>query len=191
MADVTISSLPLGTPSGSGLIPFSQGGNTLATAPSGIVAASFINGSWVPTAQIWTNASSITLNDPNLTYSGTGTYMKINNMVYISFLVSFPSTTYDGNVVKYITGLPFPVIDDSHVYNLSLYEPRGFCFRYGGSIINNCKLTLSVVRSYGSNNVNNVIKTQSTDNSSPFSGWWQLLSGSGKTIGGSGWYITA
>jgi len=32
MADTTISSLPLGTPSGNGLIPFSQGGQTL-TAP--------------------------------------------------------------------------------------------------------------------------------------------------------------
>jgi len=40
MADVTISSLPLGTPSGSALLPYSQGGQTLAVAPSGIVAAS-------------------------------------------------------------------------------------------------------------------------------------------------------
>jgi len=189
MADVTISSLPLGTPSGNALLPYSQGGQTLAVAPSGIVAASFISGSWVPTAQIWTNASSITLNDPDLTYSGTGTYMKINNMVYISFLISFPATTYDGNVVKYITGLPFPVINDSHSYNLSLYEPRGFCFRYGSDKINNCKLTLTVNRSY--NFINNVIVTQSTDNSMPYSGWWQLQSGSGKYIGGSGWYIAA
>ena len=40
MADVTISSLPLGTPSGNALLPYSQGNQTLATAPSGIVAAS-------------------------------------------------------------------------------------------------------------------------------------------------------
>jgi hypothetical protein len=40
MADVTISSLPLGTPSRNALLPYSQGGQTLAVAPSGIVAAS-------------------------------------------------------------------------------------------------------------------------------------------------------
>jgi len=40
MADVTISSLPLGTPSGSALLPFSQSGQTLAVSPSGVVAAS-------------------------------------------------------------------------------------------------------------------------------------------------------
>lgn len=40
MADVTISSLPLGTPSSSALLPYSQGGSTLAVSPSGIVAAS-------------------------------------------------------------------------------------------------------------------------------------------------------
>jgi hypothetical protein len=36
MADVTISSLPLGTPSGSGLIPYSQENQTLATPVSAI-----------------------------------------------------------------------------------------------------------------------------------------------------------
>jgi len=36
MADVTISSLPLGTPSGSGLIPFSSGSNTLGVPVSAI-----------------------------------------------------------------------------------------------------------------------------------------------------------
>jgi hypothetical protein len=37
MADVTISSLPLGTPSGDALLPYSQGGNTLATSVSAIL----------------------------------------------------------------------------------------------------------------------------------------------------------
>lgn len=37
MADVTISSLPLGTPSGYALLPYSQGGNTLATSVSAIL----------------------------------------------------------------------------------------------------------------------------------------------------------
>lgn len=37
MADVTISSLPLGTPSGSALLPYSQGGSTLAVAPSALL----------------------------------------------------------------------------------------------------------------------------------------------------------
>ena len=36
MADVTISSLPLGTPSGNGIIPFSLGGNTYSASISGI-----------------------------------------------------------------------------------------------------------------------------------------------------------
>ena len=40
MADVTISSLPLGTPSGNALLPFSQGGTTFSARPSAFVAAS-------------------------------------------------------------------------------------------------------------------------------------------------------
>ena len=37
MADVTISSLPTGTPSGNALLPYSQGGNTLAVSASAIL----------------------------------------------------------------------------------------------------------------------------------------------------------
>ncbi len=37
MADVTISSLPTGAPSGNALLPYSQGGNTLAVAASAIL----------------------------------------------------------------------------------------------------------------------------------------------------------
>jgi len=40
MADVTISSLPQGTPSGSAIIPYSQGNTTYSARPSAIVAAS-------------------------------------------------------------------------------------------------------------------------------------------------------
>ena len=44
MADVTISSLPLGTPSGSALLPYSQGGNTFITSVQGLTSA----GSFLP-----------------------------------------------------------------------------------------------------------------------------------------------
>jgi len=37
MADVTISSLPLGTPSSSALLPYSQEGNTLSVSPSALL----------------------------------------------------------------------------------------------------------------------------------------------------------
>ena len=40
MADVTISSLPLGTPSGSALLPYSDGSTTYSARPSAFVAAS-------------------------------------------------------------------------------------------------------------------------------------------------------
>jgi len=40
MADVTISSLPIGTPSGNVVIPYSDGSNTYTARPSAIVAAS-------------------------------------------------------------------------------------------------------------------------------------------------------
>ena len=40
MADVTISSLPIGTPSGSIVLPYSDGNNTYTARPSAIVAAS-------------------------------------------------------------------------------------------------------------------------------------------------------
>lgn len=44
MADVTISSLPVGTPSSSALLPYSQGGQTLMTSIQGMTAA----GSFLP-----------------------------------------------------------------------------------------------------------------------------------------------
>lgn len=44
MADVTISSLPLGTPSGSALLPFSLGGTTYSNRPSAFIAASIMSG---------------------------------------------------------------------------------------------------------------------------------------------------
>lgn len=37
MADTTISSLPLGTPSGDALLPYSQGGNTYSASPSALL----------------------------------------------------------------------------------------------------------------------------------------------------------
>lgn len=49
MADVTISNLPLGTPSGSALLPYSQGGQTLAVSPSGIIAAGVTPGTILQT----------------------------------------------------------------------------------------------------------------------------------------------
>lgn len=49
MADVTISSLPLGTPAGNALLPYSQGGQTLAVAPSGIIAAGVTPGTILQT----------------------------------------------------------------------------------------------------------------------------------------------
>lgn len=38
MADVTISNLPTGTPSGNALLPYSQGGSTYSASPSAIIA---------------------------------------------------------------------------------------------------------------------------------------------------------
>jgi len=57
MADVTISSLPLGTPSVNGVIPFSQGGQTYSTALAQLSSLPFIpkaicNYSVNPTATI-------------------------------------------------------------------------------------------------------------------------------------------
>jgi len=49
MADVTISSLPLGTPSGNVRIPFSNGSSTLTTTPSGIIAAGVTPGTILQT----------------------------------------------------------------------------------------------------------------------------------------------
>lgn len=49
MADITISSLPLGTPSGSVSIPYSDGNTTYRTSPSGIVAAGITPGTILQT----------------------------------------------------------------------------------------------------------------------------------------------
>jgi hypothetical protein len=47
MADVTISSLPLGTPSGSGLIPFSTGSQTLASTFNSLSSLPFMPKAYV------------------------------------------------------------------------------------------------------------------------------------------------
>ena len=47
MADVTISSLPLGTPSTGGIIPFSLGGQTYSTALAQLSSLPFMPKAWV------------------------------------------------------------------------------------------------------------------------------------------------
>ena len=47
MADVTISSLPLGIPSGNSIIPFSQGGQTYSTYIAQLSSLPFIPKAWV------------------------------------------------------------------------------------------------------------------------------------------------
>jgi len=49
MADVTISSLPLGTPSGNVSIPYSDGSTTYRASPSGIIAAGVTPGTILQT----------------------------------------------------------------------------------------------------------------------------------------------
>jgi len=62
MADVTISSLPLGTPSGNGIIPFSLGGNTYSSPISGIFQNRPAFHVWNQTAQTLTGNMVMTFN---------------------------------------------------------------------------------------------------------------------------------
>ena len=62
MADVTISSLPIGTPSGNAVIPFSQSGTTYSARPSAIVAAGVAPGTIIQTVY---GQDSVEYNFPN------------------------------------------------------------------------------------------------------------------------------
>jgi len=113
MADVTISSLPLGTPSSSALLPYSQGGSTLAVAPSGIVSSGIVSGTWSPR---WVDRSEILrgiiLND-NYTVRN-GIYRKMGDLVYITgYMIAAGSWAYNtgvnGDTQVAIGNLPFPV----------------------------------------------------------------------------------
>lgn len=113
MADVTISSLPLGTPSGNALLPYSQGGNTLAVSPSGIVTSGIVAGNWSPK---WVDRSTVTrgiiLNDNYITRNGI--YRKMGDLVYITgYMIAAGSWAYNTGVNAStqvaIGDLPFPV----------------------------------------------------------------------------------
>lgn len=159
MADVTISSLPLGTPSGNALLPYSQGGQTLAVAPSGVVSGGVISGTWTPVLYL----HSTPTNTDVFGYTGSvastkiNTYSKIGNVVY--FNCSFDISGTQESVLRFITGLPFlPKSTGSSFgtgdfyktikgYQCSLGHCRGIGGRYGGSIadsIYGCHLSATV-----------------------------------------------
>ena len=92
MADVTIPSLPLGTPSGNVYIPYSDGNTTYRTSPSAIVANSAESGTYSPQLFMWqyTNALGYYNLREVFPYSTnvvetTGTYTKMGNMLYVSW----------------------------------------------------------------------------------------------------------
>jgi len=94
MADVTISSLPVGTPSGNVVIPYSNGSNTYTARPSAIVNASIVTGTYTPQLYMWqyTVQNGYYNFREVLPYSGggnasetTGNFTKIGNMLYVSW----------------------------------------------------------------------------------------------------------
>lgn len=87
MADVTISSLPFGTPSTGGIIPFSQGGQTYSTYLAQLTSLPFIPKAWVSF-----NGSSATINAAyninSIVRNGAGRYTvyfatPMNNANYV------------------------------------------------------------------------------------------------------------
>jgi len=95
MADVTISSLPLGTPSGNALLPYSEGNTTYSARPSAIVAASsgsVLQMQFVPYVDRYIrdplNSSAWETIGPALTLTTKGTNSKIflSNNISVSVL---------------------------------------------------------------------------------------------------------
>lgn len=152
MADVTISSLPLGTPSSSALLPYSQEGTTYTSNPSAVVAGGIITGTWAPTLYIdsrVTNTETFGYNN-TVVSTQTNTYSKIGNTVF--FNCSFDLTGTSEQILRFITGLPFapkstgpvltvpPGADGSFYksikgYSCSLGHCRGVGGRYGSTTI--------------------------------------------------------
>jgi len=92
MADVTISQLSQATPSSLAVLPFSQGGVTYSTSPSSVIVGGSESGTYLPQLYMWqyTNALSYYNFREVLPYSTnvdetTGTYVKMGNMLYVSW----------------------------------------------------------------------------------------------------------
>lgn len=95
MADVTISSLPLGTPSGGALLPYSQGGQTLAASPSGIIAAGVTPGTILQT---------VYGQDINLYEFNTPGTAPINQTSTINITLKQSNSKLIFNTVAYVLG---------------------------------------------------------------------------------------
>ena len=110
MADVTISSLPQGTPSGNALLPYSQGSTTYSAKPSALSLAGVVTGDIIQTRinQIMgrslgeytgrvfpysTNAITQTLGSKFLSVSITPKYS--NSLIYIT--VNIPTISETAN----------------------------------------------------------------------------------------------
>ena len=78
MADVTISSLPIGTPLGSAVIPFSLGGNTYSAPISGIFQNRPAFRVWNGTGQSLTSNQVMTFNANNLNNFNPDNYFSNN-----------------------------------------------------------------------------------------------------------------
>lgn len=110
MADVTISSLPLGTPSSSALLPYSTGSSTLVAKPSAFMSAGLLTGTWSPYFCRQSDLVDVTSNNNYTTRDGRWT--KIGNLVYLEAEIltqpswSLSSGTTISNLLA-IGGLPF------------------------------------------------------------------------------------
>ena len=98
MADVTISNLPTGTPSGNVVIPYSDGSTTYTARPSAIVASGVTSGTWSPK---WVDRSNVNtgiiLNDNYILRQGV--YRKTGDLVYITgYMVAAGSWAYNTGV---------------------------------------------------------------------------------------------
>lgn len=102
MADVTISSLPLGTPSGGIILPYSSGGNTYNATASAIVNSTFIEGNFTPTI-IGSTSQGVGTYNTGLRY---GKYTKIGNIVHFTLGIGW--TAHTGSGAMLVTGLPYP-----------------------------------------------------------------------------------
>jgi len=123
MADVTISSLPLGTPSGSGLIPYSSNNTTYGASISSIINNSVISGVWTPYIDSRDGQGS-----PTISYTiNEGKYYRIGDLVqFYGWLRGIPSNRGDTTRQLVIFGLPFDAPSTYTVSPISIGSGSGF-----------------------------------------------------------------
>lgn len=170
MADVTISSLPKGTPSNSALLPYSQAGQTLSVAPSALLQNTgnigigtttpqtilHVNGVVTASSFIQTQFLKAILSDVKPSGTGGGdiannvwTRRVLNTKLDPSNIVSLNGDQFTLNPGKYYLNASAPAYRvHDHTIRLYRFTPNPGVQEYGTSEFNNYSAGYAQTRSF-------------------------------------------